>query len=98
MPSITIMVWGYTVVRGYSLIKKQEVIKATLPLVRSMNVWITELMSSFTYGGDTWKKVFKQCVMAVLNYWTDTGIVKPLQIIVKMQGENLAIFLVTCYG
>lgn len=37
------------------------------------------------------KKVFKQCMMAMLNYWTNTGIVKPLQIIVNMQGENLAI-------
>lgn len=76
---------------------KEEVTNATLPLVRSRNVWITELMSNYTYVRDTLEKVYKQCVMATLSYWTDTGIEKSLQIIANLQGEDL-VFLVSCYG
>lgn len=83
--------------RGYHVTKKQEVAKATLPLVRSRNVWITELMSSYTFVGDTWEEELKRCVMATLSYRTGTGIVKPLETIANLQGEDL-VFLVSCCG
>lgn len=84
MSSATIMVWGYQGVRGYHVTKKKEVTKATLPQVRSMNVWITELMSIYTYAESTLEEVFKHRVMATLCCWTGTKIVKPLEIIANL--------------